>query len=108
MSTFGARVADLMGDLFLGIYHIERDVRRADWTTTAYISLTIRGVSWATWDGESLTRLVVLAHDRCIRVEMEAAAPRLMRLSFYPRAREGRIDKRHPTLEWAAIRHRTF
>jgi hypothetical protein len=30
MSPFGENVADLLGDLFLGIYHIERDVRRAE------------------------------------------------------------------------------
>jgi hypothetical protein len=108
MSEFGEEVADLLGDLFLGIYHIERDVWRADWSTPGHISLTIRGNSWATWDGENLTRLVVLAHDRCIRVEMEAAAPRTMRLTFSPREREGPIWKRHPTLEWAACRHRTF
>jgi hypothetical protein len=108
MSPFGEKVADLLGDLFLGIYHIERDVRRAEWSTRGWISMTFVGNAWATWDGENLTRLVVLAHDRCIRVSMEAAAPRVMRIDFHPREREGPIYRRHPTLEWAACRHRTF
>jgi hypothetical protein len=108
MSEFGEKVADLLGDLFLGIYHIADDVRRADWTTDRWITLTIVGNSWATWDGSNLTRLVVLAHDRCIRVEMEAVAPRTMRLTFSPReGRNGPTYKRHPTMEQAVVTHRT-
>lgn len=100
LSPIGEEVADLLGELFLGIYHIERDVRRADWSTTGWITMTITGQCWSSFDGDLLTRLVLLAHDRCIRVEMEAVAPRVMRLSFHKRQRTSEhVWGRHPTLE---------
>lgn len=101
VSPFGERVANLLGVLFAGIYHIERDVYRADWSTEDWINLTIIGQCWATWDFDTLTRLVLLAHDQCIRIDLDAAAPRIMRLRFHPRLRTGPIHRRHPTIEEA-------
>ena len=55
----------------------------------------------ATFDFDLLTRLVVAAHDECVRADIHGTS-RCLRISLYPRhARVGRIDERHPTMEEA-------
>jgi hypothetical protein len=51
----------------------------------------------ATYDDEKLTTLVVLAHERAVRVEIASGGPHRLRVIVHQRAREGRIE-RHPTL----------
>lgn len=109
ISPLGRRVADLLGDLFLGIYHIDSDVRRVDWSNTHHLKLTTyaKGGQFATYDGCLLTRLVILAHDRCLRVEIEPAGPKYLRLTFHGRSRESAEQwGRHPTIEDAIAAHR--
>ena len=106
VSDFGARAADLLGWWQRGIYHMDRDALRADWSTPNWVTLTVHCGGWATFDGGDLTRLVVGAHDRAIRVELEPVAPRLMRLWLHPRRRDGEHFARHPSLEDAARAHR--
>lgn len=85
-----------------GPYDFGGTFRRADWEHGHGVSFVVRG-HFATFDGDGLTRLVVLAHDRCIRVEIEGCGPGLIRVSMWPRkGREGRMHERHPTLEGAA------
>jgi len=61
----------------------------------------------ATFDFDLLTRLVVLCHDAALRLEVSAANPHNVRLSFWQRQRTGGMSKRHPTMEEAThgIRH---
>jgi hypothetical protein len=61
----------------------------------------------ATYDGDLLTRMVVLAHDRCVRLEIRAYHPQSLQIAIHKRsAREGRMFDRHPTLEAAVARLR--
>ena len=64
----------------------------------------------ATFDFSGLTRLVIMAHERCIRVgidiqtrtetyEGQPYEESYLFVSFHKRLREGRMSKRHPTLE---------
>src|SRR3990172_11953402 len=103
MSNFGRIVGDLLGDWLRGIYHADRMVFRTDWTDSHYVEITLNQPSCiSTWDFDELTRLVILCHDRCIRCEVSAAAPGLLRIMFHPReGRVGMISKRHPTIEEA-------
>jgi hypothetical protein len=56
----------------------------------------------STFDFDRLTRLVFMAHDRCIRVEIASSGPRYMKIIIHKRAqREGEIWSRHPTIESA-------
>jgi len=55
----------------------------------------------ATFDGDDLTRLVILAHDRCIRAQVEQGGPNRLRIAIWKRAREGSTYERHPTIEQA-------
>ncbi len=71
--------------------------------------LTPYGLGWsmshfgslATFDGDDLTRLVLLAHARCIRVQIEQGGPNRLRIAIWKREREGSIFERHPTIEQA-------
>lgn len=53
----------------------------------------------ATYDGDDLTRLVLLAHEECIRVAIDSGGPRRVRIAIWKREREGPMYARHPTIE---------
>jgi hypothetical protein len=57
--------------------------------------------SLATFDTDELTRLVLLAHARCIRVQVEQGGPNRLRIAIWKRERVGRFSERHPTIEQA-------
>lgn len=57
--------------------------------------------SLATFDDNDLTRLVLLAHERCVRVQVEQGGPYRLRIAIWKREREGYIYERHPTIEQA-------
>jgi hypothetical protein len=56
----------------------------------------------ATFDFDALTRLVFLAHDKCVRAAVEASGPRMVKICIWQRSqRDGQIWSRHPTIEQA-------
>lgn len=56
----------------------------------------------STFDFDTLTRLVVLSHDQCVRLSVTNGGPRKVKLMFHDRiAREGQMHERHPTIEEA-------
>jgi hypothetical protein len=57
--------------------------------------------SLSSFDFSELTRLVIMAHDRCVRVEVGAEKKHELRIAIWKRQREGSIDARHPTIEKA-------
>ena len=100
MSDLGIAVADLLGDCFLGIYHLNyTSLGKVEWDNQRWIEVTVRHIM-ATVDGDELTRLVVLSHDRLLRVEMRGIGPGYIRLSFNQRdTRKGTLMERVPMLE---------
>lgn len=107
MSAFGAQVADFLGWWLYGIYHAQKDVLRADWTTERFIRLTMACSGWSSFDNPQLTRLVLGAHDRAIRVDISPCNGRYVWLTFHPRERHAeRMSERHPSIEYAMERHR--
>lgn len=100
-SEFGGNVADLLDAMFAGIYHIDHGaLSRVDWSNEHFILLNLSNRNLATYDGNLLTALVVLSHDRCIRVEVNPASPSSLQLLFHPRERAAnRVAQRMPTLE---------
>jgi len=61
----------------------------------------------STYDFDLLTRLVVMAHEECVRVSVRSSGPRLVKICLWPRrGRDGRVDDRHPTIEQAIERVR--
>ena len=108
LSRLGRRVADLIGQWQLGIYHVSQDVCRKPkaWADPYHIDVVIGSSGLTTFDGNSLTRLVFLAHDHAIRVSLNPCNPRYLRLRFHARKREGALIERHPTVEQALSAHR--
>jgi len=110
MSILGRTVANLLGDLFFGIYHMNTtSLRKVDWSDSHCISVTV-DTELATFDSDALTRLVVLCHDRMIRCSVQGLAPGYVRLMFHQRHKrdEGSRWERHPTLEAAAEQIRGY
>lgn len=102
LSELGRMVADLLGDVYRGFYHLPHGVcYTPNWEDPMYISVSVLD-QLATYDSNLLTRLVVLAHDRLIRVEVQSSNPGRVKLGFSRRSsREGSIFERHPTIEQA-------
>lgn len=62
----------------------------------------------ATFDSDILTRLVVAAHDKCVRVSIQSSGPRMVKIVLHPRhGREGDFSRRHPTIEDAIAKIRS-
>ena len=71
------------------------------------IRISVFGGKLSTVDFDMLTKLVMLAHDRCIRVELAGGGPRHVGIILHARhTREGGIFDRHPTMEEALQKHR--
>lgn len=100
VSDLGKDVADLLGELFYGIYHISEEVAKADFSNDYWIEVLIYK-SLATFDFNDLTRLVFLAHHMAIRVDVGAARNGILKLMFHRRERDGGMSRRHPTLDEA-------
>lgn len=100
LSSLGESVADLLGDVFKGIYHLpDTALNKVKWDNDYCIEFTYYG-SLETVDFNLLTILVVLAHDRMIRVSIRGIGPGYMRLQFHQRnARTGSMSERYPTIE---------
>jgi hypothetical protein len=100
LSPLGRNVADMLGDVFKGIYHLpSNSLRKVDWGDPSCIEYTYYGCL-ETVDFNLLTILVVLAHDRMIRISIRGIGPGYMRLMFHQREkRTGSIYERYPTIE---------
>lgn len=100
LSPFGERVADLLWMLYLGIYHIQGEVMRADFSQPRRVVVTVNdgNGSFSTYDSDLLTRLVFLAHEMNIRAGVRAATHGYLQLEFMQVDRNGFFADRHPTL----------
>lgn len=91
-----------VADLFGGLHHAPRE-KSWDWESPTQVSMTVfAGGGWATFDGAMLTRIVLLAHARAVRVELNVKGFGYVELRLSQRVREGRMYERHPTIEEVA------
>lgn len=100
MSPLGVAVADLLETWAFGIYHLDRgELLRVEWSNPSHLEMRHYG-SMATFDDDKLTRLVLLAHERCVRVQIEPRSNRYLTIRFHARVRAvGRVLQmweRHP------------
>lgn len=101
-SEFGRKVANLLDDLYEGLYHIPTAaIRKAEWEHNHRITLTVKDTNYATADVDRLTKLVFLAHRYGVRVAIRGAASGYIRLVFEEVNRHNFLIQRHPTLEEA-------
>ena len=102
ISPLGRDVADLLGELFYGIYHLDnKALYKVDWSNNHHIIISICFQDWSTINCSNLTRLVFLAHHMALRVNMKASTHNYMQLMFHKRGRSGNFTQRHPTLDEA-------
>jgi hypothetical protein len=102
ISPLGKAVADLLGELFLGIYHLDMGaLHRVNWNDDHHISIVIGWKDWSTFDNDLLSRLVFLAHHLALRVDLDPRANNYLMLTFFQRKRSGSGWDRHPTLRQA-------
>lgn len=99
MSPLGIQVADLLGDVFLGIYHLDyMALKRVNWDDDC-ISFVLSYHTLSTVDSNELTKLVVLCHDRALRMDIKSVAPKRLELTFHQRVRDGDFYHTCPTIE---------
>lgn len=95
---------DLLCDVFHGEHHAPERI----FAFGRGIKCSAESHRLSTFDFDYLTRLVVLAHDACVRVEIVSSSPGRIGLVLHKRAgREGSTYDRHPTMEQAIERVRT-
>jgi len=100
LSPLGEAVANLLGDLFYGIYHLDpKALYRVEWSNRHHVEFSLGWRCLSTVDYDELTRLVVLAHDRAIRVQIDASTHKYLRLMFHQRERGDNSMEQCPTLE---------
>lgn len=101
-SKLGCAVACLLDDWQGGIYHLNsKSLGKTHWGDGYIIELPLGplGPNLATCDSDDLTRLVFLAHDYAIRVDIVPRANGWLMLRFWQRVRVGRHSARHPSIE---------
>jgi len=102
MSVLGEDVANLLGELFRGIYHLNiKQLYKVDWKNPYCIEFLLGWKTLSTCDYDELTRLVFLAHHMAIRVEISPHAFNYLMLRFHRRNRDGNFAQRHPSLDEA-------
>lgn len=86
LSDLGRRVANLLGDMYAGIYHLESDLKHAYWGSNEQLVIDLDCLSMTNYDPDKLTRLVVLSHYYLLRVKIiPTNGNNLFRLVFTPR-----------------------
>lgn len=85
-----------------GPYDFARTFEKADWQHGKGVSFTVSRPQLATYDTDGLTALVLGAHDRSIRVQIDPGNFTHLRISMWPREPEHDSQwGRHPRLEQA-------
>lgn len=90
---------DFFSEFYGGEHHIPGYEVKANGPFCWTVNHNRGGLS--TFDFNHLTRLVVMAHDKCIRVDLIPIRNGIMQISISNRKREGSIWERHPTIEEA-------
>lgn len=104
LSPFERDAADLLGEAFGGLYHMDPDeLRRGEWSERM-VKVGAR-TDLSTFDFNMLTRLVLLAHERCVRLSIIAASKGRVFIVLHPRSRTGDSVERHPNIEEAIAKH---
>ena len=103
MSDDQSECHEFLADIFYGFHHINGKIKPFG----SGLKINLYSSKMGTYDFDGLTRAVVLAHDRMIRVEIVPSGPQMIGMTLFKRhTREGRLHKRHPTIEEAIATHR--
>jgi hypothetical protein len=103
LSPLGVKVADLLGDLYYGLYHLDNGVyEKVDWSNNHHIEIILPDSNWSTFDFTQLTRFVFLCHEYGVRGQLQVANFGRLRFLFHdPAVSSG---SPHPTIAEAVER----
>ena len=106
VSEHGARSAEFVRWFYMGWHHFHHRVEEIDWNNR-FVEFTHKHGDLCIFDSADLTTLVLMAHDLCIRVEVEPAM-RYLRIRLFPRDPDAVAGgwSGHPTMETALARWR--
>lgn len=101
ISELGYRVLDLISEWVHGLHHFDSSVaKKVDWTDPDFIEVKWRVPGLATFDFNQLTRLVLLSHDKMVRVEINPQSSGMFCFLFHGRhSRTGGMCERFPSIE---------
>lgn len=103
-SELGIKTAIILTKLFQGMHHVPvSQIKKINWKSEFNIPFSYFA-SMSTFDDNLLTRLIILAHEYCVRVEIKACNFHYFTIQFSKRTgREGPSHDRHPTVEQAGL-----
>ena len=87
---------EFYSEFFYGLHHLPDEIKPFGygWSVACRKPL-------ASTDYNDLTRLVLMAHDKCIRVEVVPKGMNRYLLTLSPRQRDGKLMTGHPTIDQA-------
>jgi hypothetical protein len=107
VSKFMLTVLSILSKTFGGLHHTDatNNWKKKDFIQTRYIEYSDFRDHFSTFDYNELTKLVLLAHEKGIRISIgvnrDSSRNKRLILSFANRmgVRKGCISKRHPSLQ---------
>jgi len=84
----------VLANTYFGLHHVPGKIKDLGHRVEVTVPCNL-----ATFDFDGLTRLVIGAHDECVRVGLRNGPPRKIVIMFHDRNREGGFTQRHPTME---------
>lgn len=108
LSEFHKKAVTLLCRAFgTGPWNIPVNWENVDYQYGLGVRFILSRPQLATFDSNYLTRLVIGAHDACIRVDINPHTFRHLSIAMWQRAsREGELHRRHPTIEQAIEKYR--
>lgn len=112
VSDFGAMAAEFASRYYGGLHHFPKHdfgLKKVAWNSDNHLSWLDDQGQVSSFDDSGLTRLVLLAHDLGLRVTIEAATVRRLRITVGKRDVDGCFSgfDRHPTIEETVARWRS-
>lgn len=95
LPPFKQRAKEMLCRVYGGLHHVRRLQDEGRYITC------LHGCDLATFDFDHMTRLVLGAHEYCVRVSVTNGGPNRLKIWVWDRKREGRMSERHPTIEQA-------
>lgn len=101
-SELGIAVATFL-DKMWGVHNLNRtSLTKVDWSNDTWIEIVI-GKLMSTVDNNDLTRLVIIAHDMMLRVEIVGVGPGYIKFQFHQRTSRQLVEGKYwawcPTIE---------
>lgn len=100
MSDLGIDVADFLADWYGGMHNFVHatNITKTNWSND-FVIVVLFNRGMETYDSDLLTKLVVMSHDRLLRVEVNPKNFRNLELVFHRRKREANFSRGMPTME---------